>query len=50
MNRRYKKKKKEKNQAALTSYFKPAKRNHVSTFKQYGDIDGKNGVRENWYK
>lgn len=35
---------------ALTSYLIPARRNQVSTFKQYGDIDGKRGVLENWYR
>uniref|UniRef100_A0A182Q0J8 Uncharacterized protein n=1 Tax=Anopheles farauti TaxID=69004 RepID=A0A182Q0J8_9DIPT len=35
---------------ALTSYFSPARRNQVSTFRQKGEIDGSIGVRVNWYR
>lgn len=34
----------------LTSYLSPASLSHVSTLRQYGDIDGMTGVRENWYR
>uniref|UniRef100_A0A182V1Z4 Uncharacterized protein n=1 Tax=Anopheles merus TaxID=30066 RepID=A0A182V1Z4_ANOME len=34
----------------LTSYFSPARRSQVSTFRQKGEIDGSIGVRVNWYR
>lgn len=40
----------DRNSPEPTSYLSPASLSQVSTFRQYGDIDGSSGVRVNWYR